>query len=147
MNWEHQLWILLDIVIAAGLSGIIGLERESENKPAGLRTNMIIGSASCMFVDLGQLVVSNFLGDLPPGGVDYDPIRIIQAIIIGISFIGGGIIFKNREEGGVEYLTTSATILFTSGLGIAVALGQYILAVGLVLLVLMINKGVHKFTK
>lgn len=137
---KEQLEILLDIVIASVLCGIIGLERETIQKPAGFRTNMIIGGAATLLVSLGKILVENFENTATSGILRADPIRIIEAIVVGISFIGAGTILKQEGKTGVLYLTTAATILFTSGIGIAVALKQYILAIGVTLFVLIVNR-------
>lgn len=137
-NADTQLWLLLDVFIACLLSGAIGYERETSDKPAGLRTHMIVGGASALLVGLASVSVSVNLPKYQEV-LDVDPIRIIQAIIIGISFIGAGTILKSRNDKNISYLTTSATILFSSGLGICVALRQYILAVGVTILVILIN--------
>jgi putative Mg2+ transporter-C (MgtC) family protein len=143
-NVDTQLWLLLDVFIACILSGAIGYEREVSSKPAGFRTHMIVGGASALLVGLADVSVAVNLPEYEEV-LDVDPIRIIQAIIIGISFIGAGTILKSSEEKHVSYLTTSATILFSSGLGICVALRQYVLAVGVTLLVVMINNVFRGF--
>jgi putative Mg2+ transporter-C (MgtC) family protein len=137
-NADTQLWLLLDVFIACLLSGAIGYEREIRDKPAGLRTHMIVGGASALLVGLANVSVSVNLSKYQEV-LDVDPIRIIQAIIIGISFIGAGTILKGRGDKNISYLTTSATILFSSSLGICVALQQYILAVGVTIMVVLIN--------
>lgn len=143
-NVTQQLWALLDVIIACILAGTIGYEREVHKKPAGFRTHMIVGGSSALLVGLAGASIRIYrpeFGDI----LDVDPIRIIQAIIIGISFIGAGTILKSRDEKDVSFLTTSATILFSSGLGICVALHQYILAVGVTLLVVLINNVFRVF--
>jgi len=136
---KPQLTILLHVVIASVLSGLIGLEREKVDKPAGIRTNMLVGGAVALLVTLGEIIVMHFqtlgLGDM----VSADPIRIIQAIIVGISFIGAGMVLQIRQEQKIKYLTTAATILFSTGIGISVALRQYYLAVGVTIFILFIN--------
>lgn len=136
---ETQLNILLHVVIASFYAGIIGLERESYKKPAGLRTNMIVGGAVALLVSLGEVIVSDFqqmgFGDI----IRADPTRIIQAIVVGVSFIGAGTVLQIEREYKIKYLTTAATILFSAGIGIAVALDQYILSAGVVVFILIIN--------
>lgn len=139
---SEQLWILLDIAIAAALSGAIGGEREKLEKPAGLRTNMIIGSISCFLVSISPHL-SNFMAAHVAEDLRVDPIRILQAIIIGISFIGAGTILKSQEENTVKNLTTASVLLYSTGIGISVALKAYIIAVGLTLLGLLINSLNH----
>jgi putative Mg2+ transporter-C (MgtC) family protein len=72
-----------------------------------------------------------------------DPVRVVEAIVVGISFLGAGTILKYRQAGErvVEGLTTSASILSVAAIGIAVALNAYVLAVGAALLNLSINWG------
>jgi putative Mg2+ transporter-C (MgtC) family protein len=135
---DQQLLVLLDVFIACMLAGAVGYEREVRDKPAGFRTHMIVGGSSAFLVSLAAVSIDVYKASYQEV-LDVDPIRIIQAIIIGISFIGAGTILKNRDNKHVSYLTTSATILFSSGIGICVALRQYVLAVGVTLLVVLIN--------
>lgn len=139
---SEQLLILMDITIAALLSGAIGGEREKLDKPAGLRTNMIIGSIACFLVSISPHL-SNFVAAAIQEELRVDPIRILQAIIIGISFIGAGTILKSQEENTVRNLTTASILLYSTGIGISVALHAYVAAVGLTLLGLLINSLNH----
>jgi putative Mg2+ transporter-C (MgtC) family protein len=79
--------------------------------------------------------------------VNADPIRIIQAIVVGVSFIGAGTVLQIEREYKIKFLTTAATILFSTGIGIAVALHQYYLAVGVSLFILIINLLIGKITE
>jgi putative Mg2+ transporter-C (MgtC) family protein len=137
-NVDQQLLILLDVFIACVFAGVIGYEREVNKKPAGFRTHMIVGGASALLVSIASVAIDRYKNEFDEV-LDFDPIRIIQAIIIGISFIGAGTILKSSEAKDVSFLTTSATILFSSSIGICVALQQYILALGVTLLVVLIN--------
>lgn len=136
---ERELYVLLHVAIAAVLSGLIGLERGKFEKPAGFRTNMIVGGAVALLVCLGKIIVENFNEEGLTEFIRVDPTRIIQAIIVGISFIGAGMVLQIPHEHKIKYLTTAATILFSSGIGIAVALNQYIIAVGVTIFILIIN--------
>lgn len=137
-NYENQLLSLLDVFIACILTGAVGYEREMHHKPAGLRTQMIVGGASAFLVRLADIAVDRY--EIIHGDVlDVDPIRIIQAIIIGVSFIGAGTIVKQKGDKDIAYLTTAATILFSAGIGIGVGLRQYILSIGVTLLVVVVN--------
>ncbi|MCF8303123.1 MAG: MgtC/SapB family protein [Bacteroidales bacterium] len=148
MDILPELHILMDVVIASVLAGLVGLERETSHKPAGFRTHMIIGGASALLILLGKILVMNFDAELGVGdALRTDPIRIIEAIIVGISFIGAGTILKSESESRVQYLTTAAAILFSAGIGISVALKQYILAVGVTILILLINVGANIIDK
>ncbi len=137
---EDQLVVLAEIVLAMFLGGMIGLERELANKPAGLRTHMLVGGAATMLVVLGATIVAMFSENVSPDLLRSDPIRVIEAIIVGISFLGAGTIFRRRHGEEIEGLTTAASILFTSGIGIAVGLSQFVLAIGAALLILATNR-------
>lgn len=143
---KTELGILLHVVIASILSGLIGIEREWEEKPAGVRTHMLVGGAVALLVALGEIIVQRFHDIGLSQYINTDPTRIIQAIIVGISFIGAGLVLQIEKEHKIKFLTTSATILFSSGIGIAVALHQYILAVGITMFILFINYLLGKIT-
>ncbi|HYW94734.1 MAG TPA: MgtC/SapB family protein [Bacteroidales bacterium] len=138
-GFADQMKILMHVAIAVVLSGLIGFEREKFDKPAGIRTNMIVGGAVALMVSLGEVIVIHFQSTGLAEYIRTDPNRVIQAIIMGVSFIGAGTVLQIQEEYKIKYLTTAATIFFSSGIGIAVALEQYYLAVGVTLLILIIN--------
>jgi len=127
------------VTLAALLAGLLGLERELASKPAGFRTNMIIGGASALLVILGETLTLQYSESPVSDLVRSDPLRIFEAIIVGISFIGAGTILKMRDEERVRYLTTAASILFSAAIGISVALEQFVLAVGATVLILAIT--------
>lgn len=144
IDYINQFRVLIDIFIAAVLGGVIGFERESKNKPAGLRTNMVIAAASALLFSLGNYMVNAVDLNLSDDALSVDPTRILHAIIVGVSFIGAGTILKSSQNHTVKYLTTSAMILFSAGIGISVALHLYILALGLTAIGLIINVLVSK---
>lgn len=136
---KDEFIILMDLLIAIILGGIIGLEREWRNKPAGLRTNMIIAGASAIFVSLGRVVMTDFTGITPIDTMGIDPVRILHAVIVGVGFIGAGTIIKSEDDTKVRYLTTAATIWMSAAVGLSVALKQYVLAIGTACLMLIVN--------
>jgi putative Mg2+ transporter-C (MgtC) family protein len=136
---EPQLWILLDVLIASILAAFVGLEREEKAKPAGIRTNMIVAGASCLFVSLTPALIQ-FIDQFADNDmISIDPIRTLQALVVGLGFIGGGTILKLQKKEQVQGLTTAATLLYTSGLGVSIALGQYLLGIGITLVILFVN--------
>lgn len=143
MDYQVQLQMLGEIVLAALLGGIIGFEREMHRKSAGLRTHMLIAAASAFLIGLGNIVVSNFAGAGAEvrAEIRTDPIRIIQAVTTGISFLGAGAIMRTRGQNHIEGLTTAAGMLFVTAVGMSVALSQYVLAVGATLLALFVLRG------
>lgn len=138
MEFDFQLGEIGKVVFAILLGGLIGLEREIAEKPAGLRTHMLVTGAATLLVILGDFMVEKFGSSEFIQAIQADPIRIMEAIITGISFLGAGtIIFKSKKE-TVEGLTTAASILFAAGIGIAVALNQIYLATVITFLVIVI---------
>ena len=129
---------LLRAVVAIGLSGILGWERESAGKSAGVRTHMLVGLGSTLFVVLGELFIARF------GHQElmrFDPIRIVEAVVTGISFLGAGTIFVSKGDERVQGLTTAASILVTAAVGMMVGLRYYVLAAGITLLVFTVLHG------
>jgi putative Mg2+ transporter-C (MgtC) family protein len=137
-----QVRILASVALAMVLGAAIGLEREVKDKPAGLRTHMLVAGAAALLVALSDVAVSRFNVDLGTGWVRSDPIRIIEAVITGISFLGAGTILRHKGSDHVEGLTTAASLLFVAALGICVALSQVLLAIGVTVLVLVTLRGV-----
>ena len=141
-----QLEILASIALAMALGAAIGFERELVHKPAGLRTHMLVAGAATFFVSLGDVVIERFSVTLGGALVQSDPVRIIEAVITGVSFLGAGTIIVHRAQGTipgrqVEGLTTAASILFAAAVGVSVALSQWLLAIGATLLVLITLRG------
>ena len=137
-----QLQILAYVGLAMLLGAVIGLEREIEDKPAGLRTHMLVAGAAALLVALGDVVVRRFDVGLGKELVRSDPVRIIEAVITGVSFLGAGTIIRGSASRQVEGLTTAASILFAAAVGVCVALSQLVLAVGVTVLVLITLRGV-----
>jgi putative Mg2+ transporter-C (MgtC) family protein len=127
-DWMQQLGATASVGIAALFGAAIGAERELLNRPAGLRTHALLAAAAALLVELTGPLVTH-LDRVPVNGVvRADPIRIAEAIVTGVAFIGAGTIFRHRSEDIVEGLTTAASLLLVSALAIAVAVGQLLLA-------------------
>ena len=139
---QIQLQILVYVGLAMLLGAVIGLEREVEDKPAGLRTHMLVAGAAALLVALGDVMIKHFDVVLGSELVRSDPTRIIQAVITGVSFLGAGTIIRRSVSRQVEGLTTAASILFAAAVGICVALLQLVLAVGVTVIVLITLRGV-----
>lgn len=143
-----ELQILGNIALAMVLSALIGIERELADKPAGFRTHMLVGGAAALLVGVSDTIVENF--DVSSALIQVDPIRVIEAIIAGVSFLGAGTIFRRKESSQMEGLTTAASLLFVAGIGVSTATGSYLLAVGaaiLALLVLTVAKQMELYLK
>lgn len=138
-----QLQFLLYVVMSLLLSGIVGYEREREDKPAGIRTHMFVGLSSTSLILLAEMLLIRF--DAAQDLVRADPIRTLEAIITGISFLGAGTILHRREKGTVEGLTTAASILFASVIGIAVATDLWVFAIGATFISLLTLRFVKRY--
>lgn len=137
---QEELDILLKVVVAICLGGIIGIERELAHKPAGIRTHMFVAGAASLVISLSTLLINDF--NQTYENVSADPVRVLEAIIVGISFIGAGTVLKSEKDHNVYYLTTAASILFAAGIGITVSLEKLALAGALTLLVVLVNAAV-----
>lgn len=137
-NADAQFQALLVVVVAAFLGGLIGVERDLADKPVGIRTLMLVAGTSALLMLLGLRFTDPYAvpGNAPD--MHIDPLRVIQSIVLGIGFICAGTIIRQRQGTHVEGLTTAATILLVSGIGICTALGQVILAAGATLLSILI---------
>lgn len=140
-----QLQILGEVALAMLLGSIIGFNREMANKPAGLRTHMFVAGAAALMVSLGDVIVTH--SGIETSLINTDPIRILEAILTGISFLGAGTILRRREKDQVEGLTTAASLLFAAAIGAGVALAQFILAIGVTLLALIVLSGVRQLER
>jgi len=108
--------VVLRLLLAAGLGAAIGVEREFRQKPAGLRTNILIALGSALFTILSLEMTR---------GVP-DTSRVAGQIVTGIGFLGGGAIMRNRDT--VHGMTTAATIWVNAAIGVAAGTGQYAIA-------------------
>ena len=115
------------IAYAGLLGALIGLEREIAGKPAGLRTHVFVAAGSALLVLLGGETVDAFAHSRSKDVIQSDPVRIIQAIVVGISFLGAGTIVHHHDR-NVEGLTTAASIYLTAAIGIAVGVWEFFLA-------------------
>lgn len=138
-----ELKILGIVALAALLGGVVGLDRELADKPAGFRTHMLVAASAALLISLANVILPNL--DINPEVIRLDPIRTIEAIVAGITFLGAGTIIRHKSD--IEGLTTAASLLFVAALGITVALSQFFLAVGLTILNLLILRGVKLFEK
>ncbi len=133
----QELELLIKVAIAAGLGGIIGIEREIAHKPAGMRTHMLVAGLAALIMIVGEYFIGHVQSDIIRRS-GADPTRIIHAVIMGISILGAGTIIRSAGGNHVEGLTTAASILFAGGVGIAVAVNMYIMAIGATILALII---------
>jgi putative Mg2+ transporter-C (MgtC) family protein len=117
--------IVLRLVLAFLVGAAIGAERKIRHKPAGLRTHALVGLGAALFTIIGIYGFNEFSG-APYYRTNMDPARIAAQIVVGVGFIGGGLIFK--EENKVQGLTTAASVWLTAGLGTAIGMGMFLTA-------------------
>lgn len=105
--------MIVRMLAAMACGGIIGLDRELRGKPAGFRTLMLVSLASAIFMIITfklMLLSTEIYPNVQP-----DPIRVIEAVITGIAFLGAGAIIQSR--GNVRHMTTGATIWLAGSAG------------------------------
>lgn len=113
-EWE----LLLRLVLACVFGGIIGYERQSRRKSAGLRTNVLVCLGACLIMVLSQEIYQHV-----EGKTNADPARLAAQVVSGIGFLGAGAIMK--EGLTVTGLTTAACLWVVAGVGLAVGGGFY----------------------
>ncbi|MDX1380138.1 MAG: MgtC/SapB family protein [Xanthomonadales bacterium] len=139
-----QLSAAVQVAIATVLGGIVGLERELANRPAGLRTHAMLGGAAALLVLLTENIVFEVLADTGSSTLRADPLRMVEAIVVGVSFLGAGTIFRSGER-GIVGLTTGTSLLLVGGIGIAVAVGMLYLALIVTALALVLLRVLWRF--
>ncbi len=130
-----QLWLVVRVGLAAVLGGIVGWERDRAGKTAGIRTHMIVGAAAALAVGLGELIrIHTGTGD---------PTRMMHAVVTGIGFIGGGMIWTRKQSRGPYGLTSAATVVLVATTGAASGLGAPIVAAAVTALTLVTLVGMR----
>jgi len=121
---NSQIQIVLQLVVAVILGGVIGLERKYKKREAGLQTYSLVALGSCLFTIVACELFYFFMDK---SGISFDPSRIIQAVAIGIGFIGAGVIIYRQSH--VEGLTTATGLWATAAIGVAVGIRLYLVAI------------------
>jgi putative Mg2+ transporter-C (MgtC) family protein len=119
------------LALATLLGATLGVNREISLKPAGLRTHALVSLGAALVTMVGLQLGQS-------GGDSAAPGRIIQGLVAGIGFIGGGVILHRRDVRAVHGLTTAASIWIASGTGVAVATGLWRAALTAVILSLVV---------
>src|SRR5438477_9925128 len=128
---------MLRLLVALILGAVVGLERERQERAAGLRTVTMVSLGSCLFTLIGAYGFG--------GPTRVDPTRIAAQVVTGIGFLGAGTIFLRKDL--VRGLTTAATIWATAAIGMATATGEFFAAAFttlLILAVLMVLKPIER---
>jgi putative Mg2+ transporter-C (MgtC) family protein len=126
----------LRLIVAALLGGALGYEREFHHKRAGLRTHMLVAVGAAVFVLVPRMTMN-----------DDAVSRVIQGLVVGIGFLGGGTIIHFHDRPEVKGLTTAAGIWLTAGIGTTVGLGRLGTAVLTTILALVILAVLPRFER
>ncbi|MGH2794095.1 MAG: MgtC/SapB family protein [Actinomycetota bacterium] len=115
--------VLVRILVAAALGGIVGIERELRDQPAGFRTHMLVSLGACLFTLVGAFGFVTLTGGQNIAAVNADVTRVASQVVVGIGFLGGGAILRHGTT--VRGLTTAASLWVTAAVGLAVGMGFY----------------------
>jgi putative Mg2+ transporter-C (MgtC) family protein len=129
MSWwtSYEATNMFRLLFASVLSGLIGIEREVHGRAAGFRTHLLVGVATCLMMIVSEYFFKKY-GDLNSNiAVRIDPARVAAQIVVGIGFLGAGVIIKSGRM--VRGLTTAACLWMVAGVGMAVGAGLYVPAV------------------
>jgi putative Mg2+ transporter-C (MgtC) family protein len=133
---ELEQWALTDaatmrLLLACGLGGVIGLDREWHHKASGVRTNLLICFAAALFTYLSPVIA---------GELSTNKGQIASNIVQGVGFLGAGLILHDRNR--ISGLTSAATVFAVAAVGMACGAGLYLPAVFATLLILLALEAV-----
>lgn len=146
-HWAAQLAVIATTAYAMLLGGVIGYEREMKDRPAGFRTHMLVAGAAALLVGLGDLLAVHFSDEAYRELVRVDPIRLIEAVVAAVGFLGAGAIFRRSGGNSVSGLTTAASLLMVAAIGISAGLHSYILAFGATALTMIVLLVLARFER
>ena len=132
-NWQIglQLDFLIDIIIALAAGFVIGAERESRGKPAGISTNSLVIGGAMLFTYLSAAVDPNSTS------------RIAAQVVSGIGFLGAGMILKGEIDKKITNLTTAASVWYSAAIGMAIGFNFYIIALAAVIFAVLVPRIPH----
>ncbi|MGZ5471851.1 MAG: MgtC/SapB family protein [Nitrososphaeraceae archaeon] len=132
-NWQIglQLEFLIDIIFALAAGFVIGAERESRGKPAGISTNSLVIGGAMLFTYLSAAVDPNSTS------------RIAAQVVSGIGFLGAGMILKGEIDKKITNLTTAASVWFSAAIGMAIGFNFYIIALAAVIFAVVVPRIPH----
>ncbi|HJT84346.1 MAG TPA: MgtC/SapB family protein [Nitrososphaeraceae archaeon] len=132
-NWQVglQLDFLIDIIFALAAGFIIGAERESRGKPAGISTNSLVIGGAMLFTYLSAAVDPNSTS------------RIAAQVVSGIGFLGAGMILKGEIDKKITNLTTAASVWYSAAIGMAIGFNFYIIALAAVIFAVLVPRIPH----
>ncbi|WP_139378317.1 MgtC/SapB family protein [Mesobacillus jeotgali] len=132
--WQHEIYFR--ILVSAVLGFLIGWDRTSKNKPAGLKTYTYV-SVACTLITIVSIESAEILSQHDSGKV-MDPMRLAAQIVSGLGFLGAGVILKDGLR--VKGLTSAAMIFYVGGIGIGIGAGFYGIVIFATLVTFIITK-------
>lgn len=137
----HQLWYILRMIVACACGVMIGLERRNRSKEAGVRTHCVVACASALMMIISKYGFEDtVIGENGVRGAD--GARIAAQVVSGIGFLGAGMIFVHRNM--ITGLTTAAGIWATSGVGLAIGAGMYVVGITATMIIIAAQILLHK---
>lgn len=132
--------MIFQLTVALLLGLLIGAERSTSNKTAGMRTYALISLGSCFFVVISHAVAGQYLGM-----TNFDPLRVASQIVVGIGFVGGGLIITQDKK--ITGITTAAGIWVAAGIGMAVGFQLYPIAIFVTLITIFVFTTLWHFER
>lgn len=126
INWIEIADIAIKLGLATILAAMLGWERGRADKPAGIRTMILISTGAATFAILGTRVIGQDMTNDAESIIRADPTRVLAYIISGVGFLGAGAILHSKKA--VKGLTTAASIWVVAAIGAACGLGEYAVA-------------------
>lgn len=137
----YQLILLLRVVVAGICGSLIGLERSNRSKSAGVRTHCIVAIGAALMMEISKYGFGDIIvGEMGMRGAD--GARIAAQVVSGIGFLGAGMIFVHKNS--ITGLTTAAGIWATSGIGLAIGAGLYVLGITSMIAIMAAQILFHK---
>lgn len=137
----QQLWYILRMIVACACGVMIGLERRNRSKEAGVRTHCVVACASALMMIISKYgFADTVIGENGVRGAD--GARIAAQVVSGIGFLGAGMIFVHRNM--ITGLTTAAGIWATSGVGLAIGAGMYVVGITATMIIIAAQILLHK---
>lgn len=130
--------VIMRLITSAIIGGLIGMEREANNRPAGLRTHILVTIGSALIMLISIYGFNNL-------GKSGDPARLAAQVVNGIGFLGAGTIMRNGND--IKGLTTAASIWVCGGMGLAIGGGYYVGGLATAAIVLYCLMGLGTFEK
>jgi putative Mg2+ transporter-C (MgtC) family protein len=124
--------IVIRLILAVLLGALVGVERTLAGKNAGMRTYALVSMGSALFIIISEAVMFTL-----PNPLSLDPLRIASQIIVGIGFIGAGLVF-HRGDNRTTGLTSAAGLWVSAGIGMAAGFGLYLIAIIAAVLTLIV---------